>query len=229
MLTPLLGEASIPVVIKIIFTSLVAMVLTPILHTHVPPVPPSGLSFALLILSELMTGVAIGMMVKLTLSALHVAGMVVAHQAGLSAAVIYDPSQAAQGSLFSNLFSYLILVLLMATDLHLILVQAIAESYDKFAINQFSLYYDDFINGVLRAASDAFNLGIKMSMPFIVVGMVSYIGLGILNRLMPQFQVFFVVMPAQILLSIFLLLLTISSLSLWFLEQYREHIFHIFS
>jgi flagellar biosynthetic protein FliR len=53
-----------------------------------------------------------------------------------------------------------------------------------------------------------------------VIGLVFYLGLGLLARLMPQVQVFFIAVPLQILLSFVVMLLTISASMMWFLDRF---------
>ena len=60
-----------------------------------------------------------------------------------------------------------------------------------------------------------------MSAPFIVYAMVYYIGLGLLQRLMPQLQLFFVGMPLQIMAALFLLMVTSSAIMIWFLDHFE--------
>ncbi len=61
-----------------------------------------------------------------------------------------------------------------------------------------------------RAFTAAFKIGIQLSAPFLVFGLVFNIGLGVLARLMPQMQVYFVGVPLSIMIGflIFALVLT---------------------
>ena len=62
----------------------------------------------------------------------------------------------------------------------------------------------------------------QIAAPFIVVALLFYISLGLLARLMPQFQVFFVALPLQIMVGTFVLMLTISSAMMWFLTYFAR-------
>ncbi len=61
--------------------------------------------------------------------------------------------------------------------------------------------FGDAAEMALRSAASAFVIGVQMSAPFIVLGLVFYLGMGILGRMMPQLQVFFVAMPATIMVG----------------------------
>jgi flagellar biosynthetic protein FliR len=58
----------------------------------------------------------------------------------------------------------------------------------------------------------AFKIGIQLSAPFIVFGLLFNLGLGVLSRLMPQMQVFFIGLPASIIGGFLILLLVIGSM-----------------
>jgi flagellar biosynthetic protein FliR len=82
----------------------------------------------------------------------------------------------------------------------------------------------DFANFDARAVSDSFTLAIQMSAPFLVYGLVFTGAMGLLARLMPTLQVFFVAMPAQLLIGLGLLAVTVSSMMIWFLDSYERQI-----
>ena len=85
-----------------------------------------------------------------------------------------------------------------------------------------SLPMGDMVNIIGRRVADSFALGLRLSAPFVIVGLTYYIGLGLLGRLMPQLQVFFFGLPVQIGLQIWVLSITISGIMLVFLQEFEE-------
>ncbi len=73
--------------------------------------------------------------------------------------------------------------------------------------------------------SSAFRIGIQLSAPFLVFGLLFNLGLGILSRLMPQMQVFFIGMPLSILVGFLILLLVVGAMMMTFLN-YVEGVLH---
>jgi flagellar biosynthetic protein FliR len=65
---------------------------------------------------------------------------------------------------------------------------------------------------VTRTIATAFRIGIQLSAPFLVFGLLFNLGLGVLSRLMPQMQVFFIGLPLSIMLGFALLLLVIGAM-----------------
>lgn len=74
----------------------------------------------------------------------------------------------------------------------------------------------------LEVISSSFVVGVQMSAPFIVFGLVFYFGLGLLARLMPQLQVFFIAMPANIALGLLLFALLLSVMMVLYVEHLEQ-------
>ena len=69
--------------------------------------------------------------------------------------------------------------------------------------------------------SGAFVLGVQLASPFLVFGLVFYIGIGLLSKLMPQIQIFFIAMPANIGLGLALKCLILGAMATWFLQYFE--------
>jgi len=187
------------------------------------------LGLGLLVLSELMVGLSIGLSMRLLESALHVLGLIFANQSGLSAALLFDPTQHSQGSIYGTFLSLCFATVIVAGDLHLRFLEAAGQSYNLFEIGAFAKQYGNLTTTITRAAGDAFKIGVQMSAPFLVVGILFNLAAGILSRLMPQMQVFFILMPAQILLHSVIFLLTSGIVIWWFTEYYTSYFSNVFS
>ncbi|MGA8959179.1 MAG: flagellar biosynthetic protein FliR, partial [Pseudolabrys sp.] len=70
----------------------------------------------------------------------------------------------------------------------------------------------DAAQHVTRVITTAFRIGVQLSAPFLVFGLLFNLGLGVLSRLMPQMQVFFIGLPLSILLGLLLLVLVIGAM-----------------
>jgi flagellar biosynthetic protein FliR len=65
---------------------------------------------------------------------------------------------------------------------------------------------------ITTVIATAFKIGIQLSAPFLVFGLLFNLGLGVLSRLMPQMQVFFIGLPLSIMLGFALLLVVIGTM-----------------
>ena len=118
----------------------------------------------------------------------------------------------------ATFLSVVAVALIFAFDLHHLLIRAIADSYTLFRPGG-GLPTGDFAALAVKVVAESFLVAIQLAAPFLVFGLVFYVGLGILSRLMPQVQIFFVAMPANILLGFVILMLLMGSIGLVFAKS----------
>jgi flagellar biosynthesis protein FliR len=204
MLMPGFGETNIPVRIKLSIALLLTLIMLP-LHRQAYQIDMQSLtSLLVLMLQEIFIGVVLGATARVTLGALQTAGAVIAQQMGLGFVTSVDPTQGQQGVLIGNFLTLLGVTLLFATDSHHLVIAALNDSYKIFAPGEM-MASGDVASLATRAFAAAFKIGLQLSAPFLVFGLVFNIGLGVLARLMPQMQVYFVGAPLSILAGFLIL------------------------
>jgi flagellar biosynthesis protein FliR len=220
MLMPGLGESNIPVRIKLAVALLLTLIILP-LHRDAYHVNTDSLTQLLvLMVHEILIGVVLGATARVTLGALQVAGAVIAQQMGLGFATSVDPTtQGQQGVLIGNFLTLLGLTLLFATDSHYLVIAALNESYAVFSPGEM-LPSGDVAALATRAFAAAFRIGMQLSAPFLVFGLVFNIGLGVLARLMPQMQVYFVGVPLAILAGFLIFAFVVAAMMGAFLDYF---------
>jgi flagellar biosynthesis protein FliR len=217
MLLPGLGEQNISARMRLTFALLLAAMLLP-LHRDAYHIDPGALSSALVMLvEEIMIGAMLGITARLTISALEVAGSVIAQQLGLGFVTAIDPMQGQQGVIVGNFLSLFGITLFFATDMHHLVIAALNDSYNLFQPGDMPAT-GDAAALITRTVAGAFRIGVQLSAPFIIFGLIFNVGLGVLARLMPQMQVFFVALPLSILLGLLFLLLLLGSMMGFFLD-----------
>ena len=219
MLLPGFGEANIPVRVRLAIALALTLILLP-LHRNAYQVSMTSIApLLVLMVHEIIIGVVLGATARVTLSALAVAGSVIAQQLGLGFVTTVDPTQGQQGALIGNFLTMLGLALLFATDMHHLVIAALNESYNAFAPGEL-LPSGDVAALATRAFAMAFKIGIQLSAPFIVFGLVFNLGLGVLARLMPQMQVYFVGVPLSILGGFLILAAIIATMMGTYLDYF---------
>jgi flagellar biosynthetic protein FliR len=203
MLMPGLGERFVFNRAKLAVAVFIALLLMPVGRSlmQVPSEPAALLS---LLISEILIGGILGLSARLIMSALQTAGVIMANQIGLGFATAVDPSMGQQNPTIGNFLTILGITLILVTDLHHLAIGAIHHSYAILPPGAYPSVGDASALG-LQAVSKAFVIAVQMSAPFIVFGLLFNLGLGILSRLMPQFQVFFLGAPASILIGMAIL------------------------
>jgi flagellar biosynthesis protein FliR len=217
MLLPGLGETGVPVQMRLAIALLLSFVLFP-LHREAFVIDLRSFGPVTLALGqELAIGAILGLTTRLTISALQVAGSIVAQQLGLGFVTSVDPTQGEQGVIIGNFLTMLGIALVFATNLHYLVIAALHESYRLFPPGEIP-FVGDVAALFTRTAAGLFRIGVQLSAPFLLFGLLFNLGLGVLARLMPQMQVYFVGVPLSILVGLLILFLVVGSMMTVFLD-----------
>ena len=224
MLLPGFGETNIPVRVRLGIALALTLIILP-LHRNAYQISMTSMApLLVMMVHEIVIGVVLGATARVTLSALAVAGSVIAQQLGLGFVTSVDPTQGQQGVLIGNFLTILGLTLLFATDTHYLIIEALSASYTIFAPGEL-MPSGDIASLATRAFTGAFKIGVQLAAPFIVFGLVFNLGLGVLARLMPQMQVYFVGVPLSMLAG-FLILAAILGTMMGLFMDYQGGVLH---
>lgn len=206
MVLPIFGERYVNSSARLAF----ALATTLVLHTAIPATylaveDPAGL--ATIVASELVIGLFIGATVRLVLAVTHLAGGVIAMQSGLASAAFFDPAEGTQSSGIGNFLTMIVLVVIVVSDSHHMMLKGLGDSYA--IMPRGGLPVADMADLFARLSALAFETAIRLAAPLLVVGIMINIVSGAMNKLMPTFQVMFVVMPLQIALAFGVMMLAL--------------------
>ena len=217
MLLPGLGEMTVSPRVRLTIALVLTAVIMP-LHRNDYQIDLRAFGPVLLTLGqELLIGVVLGLLARLTIASLQIAGSVVAQQMGLGFVTAVDPTQGQQGAIVGNFLGVLGVTLIFATDLHHLVIAALNDSYTLFRPGEVPVL-GDVASILTTTVTGTFRIGVQLAAPFLVFGLLFNLGLGVLSRLMPQMQVFFVGMPLSILVGFLILLLVLGAMMMSFLD-----------
>jgi len=168
---------------------------------------------------ETMAGAFIGILARIMLATLETAGMIVSLQLGLSSVLTMNPLMAQQGAIVGALYGLIGTLIILLTDTHHLMLRAVVGSYGVFPPGAI-LPIGDLSETITRTVGASFRVAIELSAPFIVVGTVFNIGVGVISRLVPQVQIYFVTLPAQIVGGLILIVFLLAASLRWFLEYF---------
>jgi flagellar biosynthetic protein FliR len=218
---PVFGETSVPVRARLVLALALTLVIAPVSGIAMDGPPGPG-KLAVLLIGEVLIGLAIGMATRFVMAAVHVAGNVIAAQLGLSMAMSSDPAQnGGQGAIVGNFLSLLALTLIVVTDLHHLLIGAMKNSYVMFPVGG-AVSTGDLAQWAIQLMAAMFALAMQMAAPFLVFALVLQFTAGIVSRMMPQVQIFFITVPISVLGGFVLLMFTLSAMMMAFLKAFGE-------
>ena len=196
---PIFGSSNIPAQIKIVIILIFSLVLHPFLPD--PEVLPNQTHhFLLLVASELLIGLVLGMIGKLLFAAVEFAGAMTGFQMGLSIANVFDPATMQQVSLVSRLESLVASLVFLSLDGPALVVQAMVRSYQLLPVGQANMS-DGLAGELIRLSSGIFSIGFQLGAPLIVALLITNLILGLLSRSVPQIQIFVVGFPLTLMLG----------------------------
>jgi flagellar biosynthetic protein FliR len=198
MLLPGLGERALPARARLVLALLLTLAALPALGLGgTTPGPP----LLIRLIGEVLTGLALGLSVRLVLAALDVAASIAAQTVGLSFAQVLDPTQGQQAEILTTFFRLFGVVLIFATDLHHLALAGIVASFQALPVGR-GLPVDDLAGLVVRIAGEVLHAGVRIAAPFMVFGLVFNLGLGMASRMAPQVQLFYLAMPLALMLGL---------------------------
>jgi flagellar biosynthesis protein FliR len=214
-LLPGLGEAQPPAMVRVGLAVGVTALLLPALAASIPPVPEASVQAAAMIAAELITGLWLGWLARLLVLALPIAGQFISYVMGISNVLQPDPILGGQATPISSLLNVAAPLIVLVSGLYVLPLMALAGSYGVIPAGSM-LPAADSTETVVRAVGATFGLSVRLASPFILVGIAWHVATGLLTRLVPRLQVYFIVMPAQLLGGMLLLAVLMTALlSAW--------------
>ena len=201
-LVPLFNNRSIPQRVKIGMGIMITLVVTPML----PPMPQVALGSAeglLILAQQILIGAAVGFAMRIVFSSIELAGDLIGLQMGLGFAVFYSPNANANLPVLAQIFSMVALLMLLAMNGHLMIIEVIVRSFEFLPIDM-GLGQGINVEGLARVAGLIFSTGLLLALPMVVTLFIVNLSLGVLTRAAPQLNLFAVGFPITLALGIFL-------------------------
>lgn len=211
-LLPGLGHVAVPVRVRLCLTIALTAIVAPAVAPALAPLDPTPGLVIRCLATETLAGLSLGLMLRLLVIALEIAGAIAAQSTSLSQlfGAGGEPMPA-----MSHLFVFAGLALAMMSGLHVRIAGALILSYDAIPPAVF-LPAAAIRDWSVSHIGSAFALGFSLAAPFVVAGLVYNVALGAINRAMPQLMVSFVGAPAMTAGALLLLLLAApAGLAIW--------------
>lgn len=211
MLMPGIGDEGVPPRIRLGLAAALAILVMPIASEGLAARLDGSLAAGVAV--ETLIGLGLGLIMRVFYAAISIAGSYAATQIGLGGAVFFDPASG-QSTSVTRLMQVAALVVLFSAGVHHLLLGALVTSYGIGVVPEDLAR--DAAAAAVGAASAAFALGAQLAAPFLIYGVLFNVALGLVNRLAPQVQLFFIAQPLNIVLGLALLGVTIGPLLLIF-------------
>jgi flagellar biosynthetic protein FliR len=168
--------------------------------------------FLVLVMKEVLLGLAIGFITKLLFSAIEMAGNFIDFQVGFQMGAVFDPALGVNSSYYGKIYYWLSICIFFITDLHHLVLKTVIKTFQSIPIESTNL--GNFgVEGMVKLYLIIFESAINLAAPLMIVALFTEVILGLISRTVPQINVLILGMPLKIITSFIFILLLLPSIS----------------
>ncbi|MBX8501128.1 flagellar biosynthetic protein FliR [Pseudomonas lijiangensis] len=210
MSDPILGHKNVSSQVKVGLAMLLSFLLAPNL-APTPDIPLFSWAGLGVIVEQMLIGMSLGMVMRITLAVVEMAGEICGMQMGLAFATFFSADTNTNSMVLSRFLSMITILMFLALDGHLMVLELLALTFKTLPIG--TVRFDpNAWNLIARYGSTIFLTGLLLALPMVATLLIINLAMGILNRVSPQLTVFSVGFPATLLVGLILLMVVMGDL-----------------
>jgi flagellar biosynthetic protein FliR len=212
---PFFNHRVIPARIKIAAGLMLSLVVFPLLSVAEFTPPKEAVSLILAVIRELMIGLVIGFTAQLFFAGVQYAGELISVQMGFGLAMLIDPTFDEQNTVVSQMYNLLALLIFIALSGHHFLIRAAVQTFEVVPLSGFH-YTTELGAYLLRLFANIFLVAFRIGAPVLVALFVASIAMGLVNRAIPQMNIFMISPPLQIIAGVIMMIITLRATVMMF-------------
>ncbi len=197
MSMPLIGTRTVPKQVRLGFALVLTLIIAPLVP-DVPQVNPFSLDALLIIIQQILIGIAMGFVLQLVFAIFLVAAQVISMQMGLGFAMMIDPQSGTSVPVLGQFFSIVVTLVFLTLDGHLLLIEMLANSFYTLPIAPSGISSDGFWL-IASWGGEMFAGAVLVALPAIAALLFVTMTLGVMTRTAPQFNIFAVGIPISLI------------------------------
>jgi flagellar biosynthetic protein FliR len=217
---PLFGNIAVPVSVKVILGSCLALIIAPSVPA-MPAMDPTSYAGLLIIVQQAIIGISMGFAMRIVFSAIEMAGEISGMTMGFGFASFFDPQSQGHSSAIAQFLSLLALMIYLATNMHLVMLSALADSFQSMPISAAPLGIGGF-KQLAAWGGRIFSSGVQISLPIVAALLITNIALGILTRAAPQLNLFAIGFPVTIGVGFVMIMLVLPFINTPLVRLFQE-------
>lgn len=228
-IVPFFGGASVPARVKVATSMALVVVLYPSIAATVPEGQALGfgpLGFIALLAKETLVGFTLGFVASLVFEAVQVSGRIVDFQRGSTMGELYAPQLQSRVSELGQFKLQLAIILFLTIGAHRYFIRSLLESYEYIP----ALGFPNIANGwspaaevIIQLTASVFSIGLQLAAPILIALLLTDLFFGIINRVAPQVNVFFLSMPVKMLVGVIVVMIALPVLAQQMRYYFNEH------
>lgn len=203
---PILGSRSVPVQVKIFLSLFMTITFLPMIKTDSSLAKLTLTGMLPRAIKEAVLGLFLGFNAKFMFESFQFAGRLMSTQMGLGMANLVDPDSGAPVTPIGNIYSMVGIVLFLSLDGHHFIISAIYRSFELSPVPELGLVHAGARFEMMRMFNDLFVIGLKLAAPAMVTLFLIELCMGIMARIVPQMNIFFIGLPVRLGVGLFILI-----------------------
>ena len=212
---PFFNQRFIPTRIKIAAGLMLSIVVFPLLTSEAFIPPADTISLVLAVIREVLIGLVIGFTAQLFFAGVQYAGELISAQMGFGLATLIDPSFNEQSTVVSQLYNLLALLIFISLGGHHFFIRATVQTFEVVPLTGFN-FSAELGTYVLQSCANIFLVAFRIGAPVLVALFMTSLAMGLINRAIPQMNIFMISPPLQIVTGLMMMLLTLRGTILMF-------------
>lgn len=203
MAMPIIGSRVVTARVRVLLALTLTLIVVPMLPP-MPVVPALSLQSLMIVLQQVVIGLAVGFFLQVVFQVFVLAGQLIAMKMGLGFASMNDPANGVTVTVLSQYYLILATLLFLSMNGHLVAIELIVSSFHTLPISANGLSAGDFWN-IALAGSWLFSRALLIALPVLTSLLIVNLAFGVMSRAAPQMNVFAVGFPITLVFGLFLM------------------------
>ena len=220
--SPLFSLSNFPMMARVGLGLAITILIAPVLPPHSIQDPFSFAGFASLF-NQFIIGISIGFVLRIFFTAIEMTGNLIGMSMGMGFASFYDPQTQSQTQVISQFFSMVLILLFITTDLHLLVIESLVNSFYTIPFDQTSLNIKGF-KDIAFLGAKVFSIGLQLSLPLVTALLITNLALGVLTKAAPQLNIFGIGFPITMAVGLTMIFVSLPYLITPFIKTLSDGI-----
>ena len=202
--TPIFSHEGIPGQVKVFIAFIISFIIFSITSPANTPIEFNAWWLFGTAIKEILAGLIIGFSLNLIFYGINFAGTFIGFDMGLAMAQVMNPIEKTSGNVIGQIIYFLALMIFFMIDGHHYVIRALVFSFEIIPIGEFK-GSEALFEIMIKYSASVFVIAVKIASPILVSFFLIHVAEGVLAKMIPQMQVFFVTQPLKIGVGLILL------------------------
>ncbi len=228
-IVPFFGGQAVPAPVKVAMATALVIITFPAVVQEIPmdgkPLGFGPVGFVALIAKEVFVGFTLGFVASIIFEAIVVAGRIIDFQRGATMGELFAPQVQRQVSMLAQFKLQLAIVVFLTIGAHRFFISALVKSFEFIPATKFPQIeagWTPAAEFITVLTAQVLSIGVQLSVPAVLALLLTDLFFGLINRVAPQANVFFLSLPVKMAMGIFVVLLSIQIIVTQYISYFDD-------